>query len=374
MDEFLPWIKDLQVTLQGRPDCCNLMGSGIREPAEALRQLLREQQAVLQQRLAVPNEWGHPALLAGLARRYNLPPEKDLLITAGATAAFYVACQALLAPGDHVLVESPGYEPLHLVPAQLGAAVAALPRRPEAGYQPDPDELAALVTPRTRLVVLTNLHNPSGTVLADETLQALARAARRANPAVMVLVDETFHDFHGDAYQSSARLGPDFITVSTLTKVYGLGLLRCGWVAADPEVMKKVRRAWIASAGIGSRLTEAIASVVVDHLAVFEAHWRAVLVANRPLLQEHLGPLRDRGLLRGDVLLRGCVCFPEVVGVTETDSLVRDLAEVEGVHVVPGRFFQAPGHIRIGFGGEPARLAEGLRRLAEGLTRRGGTG
>jgi hypothetical protein len=131
-----------------------------------------------------------------------------------------------------------------------------------------------------------------------------------------------------------------------------------------------VRRAWIASAGIGSRLTEAIASVVVDHLAVFEAHWRAVLAGNRPLLQEHLGPLLDRGLLRGDVLPEGCVCFPEVMGAAQTEGLTRELAQVEGVHVVPGRFFQAPGHIRIGFGGEPARLAEGLRRLAEGLARR----
>jgi aspartate/methionine/tyrosine aminotransferase len=370
MEEFLPWIKDLQVNLQGRPDCCNLMGSGIREPGPALRQLLAEHQEVVQQRLAEPNEWGHPALLRALAGRYGLPPGKELLLTAGATAAYYLTCQALLAPGAHVLVESPGYQPLHLVPAQLGATVDPLPRRPEAGNQPDPDELASLVTPRTRLVVLTNLHNPTGTFLEHEDLRNLARAARARNPEVHILVDETFLDFHAVPRAASALFGAEFVTINTLTKVYGLGLLRCGWVAAAPEVAARLRRAWIASAGIGSRLTEAIASVVVDHLEVFTAHWRGVLAGNLPVVREHLTPLVESGLLRGTVAPAGCVCFPEVVGVADTDRLTRALAEGPGVYVVPGEFFQAPGHIRIGFGGDPAKLAEGLRRLAASLAMR----
>jgi aspartate/methionine/tyrosine aminotransferase len=370
MDEFLPWIKHLYAGLHGQPGGFNLMNSGVREPADLLARLLADQPA-LEARLAESNEWGHPAVVRALRHRYTLPPDREVQVTAGATAAFWLICRALLAPGDQVLVEAPVYEPLRLVPARLGAAVDFLPRRREAAYQVDPEDVAARGTPQTRLVILTNLHNPSGAALGDDVLRRVAEAARTRNPAALVVVDETFHDFVRGRQQSAARLGPAFVTVNTLTKVYGLGLLRCGWVVAAPEVVGRIRRAWIDAFGIGSRLTEALASLALDRLDEFEARWRAVLAANRPLLQEHLGPLADAGLLRGEVAPPGNVCFPEVVGARDTAGLARQLAAEEAVHVVPGEFFGAPGHVRIGFGGESAVLAEGLRRLARALRRRG---
>jgi aspartate/methionine/tyrosine aminotransferase len=364
MMEFLPWIKDLSTALHGRPGSCNLMGSGIRVPEDLLGQLLHGQEAGLHARLAELNEWGHPALVQGLRQRYAVPADKELLVTSGATAGFWLACYALLAPGDRVLVEAPVYEPLRLIPGELDAAVDVLPRRAEPAYQIDPDELASLTTPRTKLVILTNLHNPSGAALGAEVLRQVATAARARSPDVLILVDETFFDFQSDALTSSALLGPAFLTISTLTKVYGLGLLRCGWVIAAADVLAKIRSAWVRVAGIGSRLTEALASLALDRMELFEANTRAVLARNRPLLREHLGPLVDRGLLRGEVAPSGCICFPEVVGTDDTERLVQDLARAEGTFVVPGKFFGAPAHIRIGFGGDAETLQEGLRRLA----------
>jgi aspartate/methionine/tyrosine aminotransferase len=203
-------------------------------------------------------------------------------------------------------------------------------------------------------------------MLDEEVLRRLARAACARNAAVKILIDETFHDFVLDAQPSSARLGPEIVTINTLTKVYGLGMLRCGWVAGAPEVVAKIRRAWVSVAGIGSRLTEALAALALEHIELFEAHWRGVLAANRPLLREHLGPLVEEELLRGEVAPEGCVCFPEVAGVADTEGLTRELAE-QGVYVVPGRFFDRPGHIRIGFGGDSGRLDEALRRVAEAI-------
>jgi aspartate/methionine/tyrosine aminotransferase len=367
MSEFLPWIKDLYANLHGRSDCFDLMNSGIREPAELLNRILYEEQNELRARLDQANEWGHPALLQGLRRRYAIPAERDVLVTAGATAGFWLACYALVGRGDRVLVEAPVYEPLRLVPARLGATVDFLPRRGEADYRPDPEELAARLTPRTRLVILTNLHNPTGAVLRAADLRQLGEAARDRNPDVLVLVDETFLDFAGADAASACLLGPAFVTVSTLTKVYGLGLLRCGWVTAAPEVMHRLRSAWVNVAGIGSRLTEALASLALDQLDAFAGHSHAVLERNRPLVQTHLGPLVERGILRGAVTPPGCICFPEVVGIADTEKLARDLASRKSVFVVPGEFFGAPGHIRLGFGGKPDVLAEGLARLTEAL-------
>lgn len=367
MDEFLPWIKDLYARLPGRTGVCNLMNSGIREPAGLLRELLFAQRDLLERRLALANEWGHPALRQAVARRYALPADKEVVPTAGATAGFWLVCEALLSPGDRALVETPVYDPLRQVPARRGAVVDCLPRRPETGYGIDPEELAARVTPQTRLVVLTNLHNPTGAVLEDAVLRQAAEAARERNPDVRFVVDDTFHDFIHDRQPSAARLGPAFITINTLTKVYGLGLLRAGWVVAEPAIAERIRLAWLYAAGIGSRLTEALASVALDHVGPFEAHWQAVLAENRPLLEAHLGPLVEEGLLAGEMKPAGCVCFPRVKGLANVAGLTRQLAERRGVHVVPGTFFGAPDHIRLGFGGDPAVLAEGLRRLAEEL-------
>jgi aspartate/methionine/tyrosine aminotransferase len=368
VEEFLPWIKDLVARLHGRADCFNLMGSGISEPAEILWRLAAEYRTDADALFRGPNEWGHVALARALADRYALAAEKEIQVTSGATAAYWLVCRALLTPGDRVLVEAPTYEPLRLAPTQLGAEVAPLPRLPESGYQLDLDELGRRMTPRTRLVVLTNLHNPSGAVLSDDTLRRAAGAATAVNPDVTILVDETFHDFILDEQPSCARLGPAFVAINTLTKVYGLGFLRCGWVVAEPEIVGRVRRHWMAVAGIGSRLTEALATLAVAHIHRFETHWRGVLVDNRPLLGQNLGPLVEEGLLRGNVTPEGCICFPEVVGCRDTEALTRQLA-AESVYVVPGRFFEHPGHVRLGFGGDTERLADGLARFAAAVRR-----
>jgi aspartate/methionine/tyrosine aminotransferase len=268
-----------------------------------------------------------------------------------------------------VLVETPVYEPLRLAPARLGASLDVLPRRPEDGYRLHAEQLARRMTPRTRLIILTNLHNPSGSLVGQRDLRDAAQVVRGCNPAARILVDETFLPFAGEMAVSTATLGPAFITVNTLTKVYGLGMLRCGWVTAAPEIMGPIRKDWIGVAGIGSRLTEALASLAVERLELFERHWQAVLAGNRPLLEEHLGPLVERGVLRGEVTPPGCICFPEVMGAADTTVLTQALAREQSVYAVPGRFFGAPGHIRLGFGGDAAVLNEGLRRLALSLCR-----
>jgi aspartate/methionine/tyrosine aminotransferase len=373
MEEFLPWIKNRYVRLHGQSGFFNLMNSGICEPRDVLRHLLDEQRSALAALLAESNEWGHPALRAALRRRYELPPETDFVLTAGATAGFWLTCRALLSPGDRVLVEMPVYEPLRLVPARLGAQVDFLPRRAESAYQVDPSEVAQRMTPRTRLVILTNLHNPTGAALDEEVLQQVAEAARSRSPEARVVVDETFHDFLPQRPKPAARLGPAFITVNTLTKVYGLGLLRCGWVLADAEVLARVRAAWLDVAGIGSRLTEALAALALDQSGRLDAHWQSVLAGNRPMVDELLGPLVKEGLLQGNVTPPGCICFPKVVGVADTVEWARRLAADFGVYVVPGEFFLAPGHVRLGFGGDPAVLAGSLARLAEALCRQIGS-
>ncbi len=126
-------------------------------------------------------------------------------------------CAALLRPGDDVLIEQPAYDPLLAVPALLGANVIRFERRFEEGFRLDLDRVAAALTPRTRLIVLTNPHNPTGVLTGAGDLRALGSLAERHG--CFVLADEIYLDaVPGVPPPAAATLSPRIITTASLTK------------------------------------------------------------------------------------------------------------------------------------------------------------
>src|SRR2546429_2286351 len=163
--------------------------------------------------------------------------------------ANHLAMAALLDPGDEVLVESPAGGPLSDAAIYLGVPISRLPRRSEARFSIGLEELQRAIPTSTRLIVLTNLHNPSGALLSAEMLQAVGKVAHRAR--VRVLVDEVYLEMlFGKPAPFCFPIGNaiagvsenPFIVTSSLTKVYGLSGLRCGWILAAPEL---ARRMWL---------------------------------------------------------------------------------------------------------------------------------
>jgi aspartate/methionine/tyrosine aminotransferase len=229
----------------------------------------------------------------------------------------------------------------------------------------DPAEVARLIRPDTRLVVLTQLHNPSGAVLDEATLTALAAVSRKAG--VPILVDEVYADFVGEGV-SAVRLGPEFISVGSLTKVQGLFALKCGWMVAAPEIIARVHAA-SPQGDLGvSKLAHAVAALVLEDRAPFDAHWMSVLAVARPVVRGHVTAMTAAGLLEGAFPDRGCMYFPRLPGVDDTRALTRWLWSEHGVLVAAGEFFGQPGHVRIGFGGGRVEaLDRGLTRLAAAL-------
>src|SRR5215470_6039054 len=133
-------------------------------------------------------------LVEAIAARYGIAPDR-VATAGGCSGANFLACAALLDAGDDVLIETPGYDPLAAAARMLGARVGVFERRFEEGYALDPERIAGLLGPRTRLIVLSNPHNPSGVLASDEALQALGRIAEKAGLAV--LVDEVYQDLVG---------------------------------------------------------------------------------------------------------------------------------------------------------------------------------
>lgn len=297
-------------------------------------------------------------------------PIDCIVAAAGTSMANHLAMAAVLSAGDEVLIEAPAYGPLLDVANYLGVRVKRFQRRFENAFRVDVDELEAAVNERTRLIVLTNLHNPSGAVVDLETLRAIGNIALRAK--THVLVDEVYLEmlFVRDAPRSFSlgqTMAPvdenPFIVTSSLTKAYGLSGLRCGWILAAPEIAHRMWRFNDLFGANAAHPAERLSVVAFDNLQVFRDRACNLLERNRPLLDAFLDSRDDLECVRP---VGGSTVFPRLrSGDSERfATLLRDKYETS---VVPGRFFGMPQHFRIGISGHTEELRGGLERLSAAL-------
>lgn len=366
--DYLAWARYMGARLAAHSGCYNLFSSAVREPLDLL---MADLQAVgwpaVLERTKRTSSWGHPDLISGIQGHYGIDDPARILITSGGSMAFVLAALALVEPGEHALLESPLYQPFQTVLLRRGARVSHFTRDTVSG-QPDLAMLEALIRPETRLIVLTNLHNPGGTLLDDATLQQIAAIADHTGATIVI--DEVFHDLAPDGpdySRTAALLADNIVSISSLSKAYGLGRLRVGWMIAAPPIMARLREVHVTFETSLSSLDQAAASVVFDGLPRYRQHGQETVAANRPAVLRFAAEMIAAGRLEGAVPPYGCVWFPRLCGLAESDALVEHLREHCGVAVVPGRFFGAPAYIRLGFGGDPAQVSAGLARLAEAL-------
>lgn len=305
--------------------------------------------------------YGWDPLLRAIAARYRVP--RECVVSAmGTSMANHLAFTALLEPGDEVLIEHPAYDPLTSLARQLGISVRRFERRAEDGFAIDPDAVERAMGPRTRLIAITNLHNPSGALTDDATLRRLGEIARAAG--AKVLVDEVYLDalFEPEP-RTSFHLGDDFIVTSSLTKVYGLNGLRCGWVFAEPALAERMWRLTELFVGHGAMAAERLSLIALENLAPIAARSKALLETNGAALNAFY---RTRGDLEWTEHRHGTVSFPRLLRETAA-PLARLLHEKYDTAIVDGAFFEMPNHFRIALGVDPAIFAEGLRRLGLAL-------
>lgn len=358
---YADWGRAVVRLRESGADVAMLWDSTIAEPTAALMDVVRDafSPPVSSRYVSVFSD-GNRFAVEALARRYGLPVD-HIMTTTGATAALNLALRALIRTGDHVLVEQPGFDVLARQAVSIGAVVGDIPR-PAPSYRIDLDDLTARLTPRTRAVVITNLHNPSGVQLSPAEIAEVAAVAARVG--AVLIVDEVYADFAAaGGAPPAAGIAANVISVSSLTKVFGLFALKFGWMAGDPALLARVRAA-SPDGDIGvSKLSHAVAAHVLENPAPFEAHWQGTLAGTRPIVERHAASMIADGLLEGDVPPHGCMYFPRVVGVDDTGELSRRLLAEFDTLVAPGKYFGAPGHIRIGFGSNAKGLERGLERL-----------
>jgi aspartate/methionine/tyrosine aminotransferase len=254
----------------------------------------------------------------------------------------------------------------------MSANVLRFERRFDRGYALDPDAVAAAITPRTRLVILSSPHNPTGAVVTREALEAVGQIARRHG--ALVLVDEVYLDAtiataSGPAGAAAnmlpaARLDDVFVSTSSLTKSYGLTGLRCGWILSSPALAERLQRTRDVVDGTGPIVTERLGVLAFEHLDRLIGRARALLDTNGRLVRRFL---HGRSELEWVDPAGGTVMFPRLRGVADTSAFAARLMDERGTAIVPGRFFEAPAHFRLGFGGTTETLKAGLDALGGAL-------
>jgi len=347
----------------------NLSESGVHPLS--IRELLALADAasdpLLDVRLGYSQSNGTDTLRQRIAALYPGASPDQVLVTTGSAEANYVAALRLIEPGDKVAMMLPNYLQLWGHVQNLGAAVRGFHLHEDRGWAPDASEIRGAIAPGTKLVVVTNPHNPTGHILADTIRRTIVE--RAAEVGAWLLADEVYTGAERDGRTTPTFWGSyeRLICVSGLSKAYGLPGLRIGWLVAPPEL--------VAEAWARHDYTTIGPSGATDHLAT---------IALQPMVRERL-LARTRGILRenypvleawlhrfGDTFSwlppqAGAICFARYRPKLNGEELVERVRAAQNVLLVPGEHFGMPGYLRFGFGNEIAELGEALAAAAAGL-------
>jgi aspartate/methionine/tyrosine aminotransferase len=285
---------------------------------------------------------GDPVLEGKIARKYGVPKDHVYLV-GGTSLANFTTLAAFTPRGGVVAVETPRYAPLGEIPSGLGAKVVDVKRG--KNLKPLPK--------KAKLAVVTSPHNPTGRLLTEKDW---ARLADFAEAGGIVVVDEVYRDLQAKPPVVAAARHPRFLTTGGLTKTYGLGGLRLGWVLGAPELLDRVRR-------VDNLVSVQCATPSILHLRrVWSRLPEFRRAAMRPV-RRNLAALRKSGL----PFIEPEAGLTAFVRVGDGDKCAKQMAK-RGVGVASGSFFGDKRYIRLFLGADPADFREGLAELVDYLT------
>lgn len=311
---------------------------------------------------------GSEALRSLIAAGNNDLGASDVIVTSGAASALFIVATALLRPTDHLVVVRPNYATNLETPRAIGCSMTCIDLSFEAGFQLDLDRVAAAITAQTRIISVTCPHNPTGVMLSEDQLRGLVALAERAH--CRLLVDETYRDLSYDgALPLAASLGRHVISVSSLSKAYGIPGIRIGWlITRDPKLQEIFLAAKEQISICGSVIDEWIAEQILARRA---AILEPTLIEMRQRLQLIAKWIDGEPLLEWVRPGGGVVCFPRMRSEPAggTAAFYRRLLDTHGTYVEPGHWFEMSDRFfRLGYGWTSrADLAAGLEAISHAL-------
>lgn len=305
---------------------------------------------------------GAQELKGTLCSIYDCPADA-IVTTTGASEANFLVFSSLLGPGDDFLIEQPGYQPMWLTPEMLGARRINWPRDFQKRFRVDVELLQELFTQNIKLIVLTNLHNPSGVLMGRTSLERIATIAEEHGTYVMI--DEIFLD-GADIPQDSAFGLPNVIVTSSTTKIYGIGGLHTGWIIAPKTVAAQCQKLKTHSTGAASYFSEVMTAHLLQEARrdlIKRFHKRSQ--KNLDYLNAWIGRHSEWfEWVRPD---GGLLCFPKYSMDISSVEFSLHLLHSQKLLVCPGSFFNQEGFIRLSCGCHEIMFREALDHLEKGL-------
>jgi len=326
---------------------------------------LADNPAVLDKILAMP--LGYPQTNGSLELRERIAAvypgagPDNVLVTCGGAEANFLCVWRCVEPGDEVVVMQPNYGQIAGLAASFGAIVKPWWLQESLRWQPSPDDLTKLVTPKTKLIAICNPNNPTGEVLAPELMDAIVSAA--AQVGAWIIADEIYSgaEMNGPPTPSAWGRYDRVLATSSLSKAYGLPGLRTGWVVAPPDVATQLW-GYKDYTTIGpSIINERLAALALEPAKRSEIldRTRRIIHANYPPLAAWIARHPE---FRHVPPAAGAIAWFSCDGSAE---LARKAREEKGVLLCPGEQFEMPGYLRIGFGGHTGEMLQALGRIEE---------
>lgn len=310
---------------------------------------------------------GEPRLKECIAADYPGLSSDQVVVTSGASEAIFALNSALVKPGDHVIVEHPNYPSLYEIPRSLGCEVSFLPLEFDEEYKPDLGKLEAMITPKTKLISLTHPNNPAGSMISEAELRAVIDLVEKHD--VYLMFDETYRELDfSSPLPTAAPLSPKVISVSTMSKCYGLPGIRIGWLATQDQfildsLLTIREQITITNNAVG----EAIALHVLKKKDEFLKRSRAHVEKNFKRVSRWVENQAD---IEWVPPVAGVVGFPRLKESVAFDpeDLYRLLAEKYKTFVIPGRCFEVHNrYFRLGFGATHEETKQGLENITQAI-------
>ncbi len=331
------------------------------EPPQVRDQTLGQ---LLDLRLGYSEARGSIELRSQLAATYANCSSENILATTGAIEANFLLFNVLLDAGDHVIAPYPAYQQLYSVPRGLGCDVSLWRISAETGFRYDVDDLERLVRPDTKLIVINSPHNPTGAILSAEDMERVHDTA--ASVGALVLSDEAYRWLTIPGGESLAPpmydLGPQGISVGTLSKPFGLPGLRLGWMAAPVDIAAQCwgMRDYVSLSP--GKLNDALALLAIKHREQIIERNSAIIAAN--LAGAEAWITRHADLLSWTPPRAGLLALLRYKLDIASLELSNKLAEEYSVMLAPGSAFGFEHHLRIGIGQDPLVFAAALERVS----------
>lgn len=324
-------------------------------------------EGLLDQRLVYTQSNGTIELRRAIASIYPGATPEHVEVTNGGSEANFITTLNLIEPGDEVVMLVPNYMQTWGLSRAFGGTIREWPLiedRAAGRWRADLAALEAMVTPRTKMIVICNPNNPTGARLTAADLDHIARVADKHG--AWILSDEVYRGAEIDGQETASMWGRSerAIITSGLSKAYGLPGLRIGWIVSQPSLIASL---WsyhdyvtIAPGALSDRLAR-VALAPERRVRLLE-RTRTILRRNLPLIEAWL---RDAGGFHWITPEAGAIIYVRYDHPINSTTLVTRLREEKSVLIVPGDHFGMDGYLRLGFGEPPEYNRAGLDRLKE---------